>query len=125
MLINLGVFFMFMSIIKLILQICQNSQKYLEKYDPTFIFVGSYFAERLSGKVRFFKGGNSVPQLSRIRDLLNGLDHDSYLLRDVRFRLSYQVFCMRFDLLFLFLCTCFGFCYLSCICNRLFVEKSS
>ena len=63
MLINIGVFFMFMSIKKMILQICQISQKYLEKYKTTFIFVGLYFAERLLEKVRFFKDGNSVPQI--------------------------------------------------------------
>ena len=64
MLINIGVFFMFMSIRKLILQNFQNSQKYLEKYKTTFIFVGLYFAERLLGKVCFFKGGNSVPHIT-------------------------------------------------------------
>ena len=63
MLINIGVFFMFMSIIKLILQNFQISQKYLEKYDPTFIFVGSYFAERLWGKVCFFKGWELCPTI--------------------------------------------------------------
>ena len=48
-------------------------QKYFTKWKTTFIFVDLHFPERLWYFVNF-KGGNSVPQLSRICDLLNSID---------------------------------------------------
>jgi hypothetical protein len=98
---------MVLTIRKMTLQNFQFFQKYLENCKTTFIFVGSYFAERLWEKVRFLRGGNSVPQLSRIRNLLYCVDHDIYLLRDVRLRLSYHFLCTRFDLFYLFRSTRF------------------
>ena len=47
----------FITIRKIILKNFQNSQKYRERCKTTFIFVGSYFAERLWEKVRFLKVG--------------------------------------------------------------------
>jgi hypothetical protein len=54
---------MVLTIRKMILQNFQISIKYLAKYKTTFIFVGSYFAEGLCGKVRFFKEWELCPTI--------------------------------------------------------------
>ena len=77
------------------LKVCEHKnfkkskfEKYSANWNPTFIFVDFDFT-RVLWEFDLFECGNYFPHLSRTCDLLNGLDHDIYLLCNMCLRLFY------------------------------------